>query len=447
MTCRVKLPACVPVFRRMGENRPAQRYERVKGMAKFTIEGGRRLSGELAVHGAKNAVLPILAGTLLTSKSVLHNCPALSDVTAACNILGYLGCDAHREGDSVVITSDGLSCCDIPDDLMREMRSSVVFLGAVIARCGKARVSLPGGCELGPRPIDIHLSSLKKMGVEISEDHGYLDCSVPGQLRGASISLPFPSVGATENIMLAACLAVGETVIYNAAREPEIEDLANFLCEAGADITIKENGTIYITGVEKLHSVEYRVIPDRIAAATYLCCAAITGGDILLRDVIPSHLTAVYPVLEEAGCTIRLEESAICLTSAPRPKPVRMVRTMPYPGFPTDAQSPLMALSCVADGTSVYVENIFESRYKHADELARMGAKIKVEGRVAVVEGVKRIHGATVVCTDLRGGAALCTAALAAEGISEVTQIHHIERGYQDLDKNLAALGAVIKKQ
>jgi len=415
-------------------------------MAKYKIEGGKRLSGELAVHGAKNAVLPILAGTLLTGNSVLHNCPDLTDVTAACNILEYLGCSAKREGDCAVISSDSLCCCEIPDNLMREMRSSVVFLGAVIARCGKARVSLPGGCELGPRPIDLHLSSLEKLGVEIQEDHGYLNCTVPDDLHGATISLPFPSVGATENIMLAACTAKGETIIYNAAREPEIVDLANFLCSAGANITIKDNGTIYITGVAQLDEVEYSVIPDRIAAATYLCCAAITGGDVLLRNVVPEHLTAVFPILEEAGCMIKLGHNMIYLTSPLRPKPLHMVRTMPYPGFPTDAQSPLMALSCIASGTSIYVENIFESRYKQASELARMGAKIKVEGRVAVVEGVPSLHSATVMCTDLRGGAALCTAALVAEGVSEITHIHHIERGYQDFDKNLSSMGAIMDK-
>lgn len=415
-------------------------------MAKYLIEGGNRLSGELVVHGAKNSVLPILAATLLTKQSILHNCPALSDVTAACNILNYLGCSTQREGDTVTILSESLSCCDIPDDLMREMRSSVVFLGAIIARCGKARVSLPGGCELGPRPIDLHLSSLEKLGVTITENHGYLECSVREQLRGAAISLPFPSVGATENIMLAACTAEGETIVSNAAREPEIEDLANFLNAAGANIKIKENGTIYIHGVDKLHSTQYSVISDRIAAATYLCCAAITGGDILLRNVIPSHLTAVFPVLEEAGCTIRINNDTIYLASIARPRPIKMVRTMPYPGFPTDAQSPLMALACVANGTSVFVENIFESRYKHAAELARMGTKIKIEGRVAVVEGVSRLHGAPLVCTDLRGGAALCTAALVAEGTSEINKIFHIERGYQDFDKNLSSLGVNIKR-
>ncbi|MCL2033902.1 MAG: UDP-N-acetylglucosamine 1-carboxyvinyltransferase [Oscillospiraceae bacterium] len=416
-------------------------------MARYYIEGGARLHGEIKIHGAKNAVLPVLAGTLLMDECTIHNCPALTDVTAACNILGHLGCKAQYSGGSVTTKTENVQNFEIPDDLMREMRSSVLFLGAIVARCGRARVSLPGGCELGPRPIDMHLSSLQKLRVEISEDHGYLDCRVNGKLRGAVISMPFPSVGATENIMLAACTAEGDTVIHNAAREPEIQDLAGFLNAAGAKITIGENGTVYIKGVEKLRSTQYSVIPDRIAAATYLCCAAITGGSIVLHGVIPGHLNAVLPILEETGCTIRVKYDTIELTAPERLKPARMIRTMPYPGFPTDSQSPMMALSCVADGTSVFVENIFESRYKHAAELTRMGAKIKVEGRVAVVEGVESLHGATVFCTDLRGGAALVTAALKANGKSEIAQISHIERGYQDFDKNLSLLGAMIVKR
>lgn len=417
-------------------------------MAKYFITGGNKLAGELSVHGAKNSVLPILAASLLCKGSIIHNCPTLSDVLAACNILTYLGCTANREGESTVaVEAQSLGRFDIPDDLMREMRSSVVFLGAIIARCGKAKVSLPGGCELGPRPIDLHLSSLEKLGVSISEDHGYLDCWVPEKLRGAAISLPFPSVGATENIILAAVLAEGETVIHNPAREPEIEDLAGFLNSAGAKISFAEKGSIHIAGVKELHNTEYTVIPDRIAAATYLCCAAITGGEVLLREVEPSHLTAVYPMLEETGCRLKIEADTIALLAPGKLRPIKMARTMPYPGFPTDAQSPLMALSCVAEGTSVYVENIFESRYKHAAELSRMGARIKIEGRVAVVEGVSRLHGTTMVCTDLRGGAALCCAALAADGTSEITKISHIQRGYQDFDKNLAKLGAIIEKR
>ncbi|WRS27638.1 UDP-N-acetylglucosamine 1-carboxyvinyltransferase [Oscillospiraceae bacterium MB08-C2-2] len=415
-------------------------------MAKYYIQGGNRLDGQLSVHGAKNAVLPILAAALLTDECVLHNCPHLTDVTAACNIMNYLGSTTIRQGDTVVIRSGEMTSHDIPDDLMREMRSSVIFLGAIIARCKRARISLPGGCELGPRPIDMHLAALEKLGVTITEDHGYLDCTVKGKLRGTSISLPFPSVGATENIMLVACTAEGDTVIHNPAREPEIEDLANFLNKAGANISLRENGTIHIQGVPKLGKLEYRVIPDRIAAATYLCCAAITGGSVLLRDVVPQHLMAIFPILEEMGCTLGWNGDTISLTAPKRLRPVRSVRTMPYPGFPTDAQSPVMSLATLAEGTSVFVENIFENRYKQAGELARMGANIKVEGRVAIIQGVEQLHAATVVCTDLRGGASLCVAALAAEGTSEITHIHHIERGYQDFERNLTLLGASIRK-
>lgn len=414
-------------------------------MARYYIEGGKRLSGEMTMHGAKNSVLPILAATLLTDNSTIHNCPALSDVDAACHILQSLGCTTVREQGSVGICAKDLCACNIPEHLMREMRSSVVFLGAVIARCGKARVSLPGGCELGPRPIDLHLAAMQKMGVEIRDDHGFLACAVKDHLHGAEIVLPLPSVGATENILLAACTAEGETVIHNPAREPEIDDLIGFLNTAGARIRQREDGTIAVQGVSALHNVEYTVIPDRIAAATYLCCAAITGGNILLENVISPHLAAVYPVLEEMGCTIRTDDTRIYLSAPQRLHSVKAVRTMPYPGFPTDAQSPLMALSCVADGTSVYVENIFESRYKHAAELLRMGAQIKIEGRVAVVDGVERLHGASVVCTDLRGGAALVIAALAAEGCSVVDKISHIERGYPHFDRILSALGAQIR--
>ena len=290
----------------------------------------------------------------------------------------------------------------------------------------------------------MHISSLEKLGVSIKENHGYLECEVQECLRGANISLPFPSVGATENILLAACTAEGETLIHNPAREPEIEDLINFLNAAGAQIKICDDGVIAIKGVKSLDRVDYNVIPDRIAAATYLCCAAITGGEILLRDVVPGHLTPIYPLLEETGCSIDLGQSEISLKAPERLHAPRLVRTMPHPGFPTDAQSPLMSLCCVARGTSVFVENIFESRYKHVGELARMGARIKVEGRVAVIEGVNSLHSAPVVCTDLRGGAALVAAALAAEGVSEISEISHIERGYQNFDKNLSSLGAII---
>ena len=415
-------------------------------MARYVVEGGRRLSGEIDINGAKNAVLPILAATLLVRESTILNCPSLSDVSAACAILRHLGCAVTMQDSRINVLTSELASSTIPENLMREMRSSIVFLGAIIARCGQARVSMPGGCELGPRPIDLHLSALEKLGVKIEEDHGYLNCTVPERLRGANIILDFPSVGATENIMLAACTAEGETVIHNPAREPEIIDLAGFLQKAGAKIYFGENGTIYIQGVAKLDSLEHSVIPDRIESATYLCCAAITGGEILLNNAVPGHMTALLPILEEMGCKLKIAPGSIYLSAPERLKAPKTVRTMPYPGFPTDAQSPLMALCCIAEGSTIFVENIFESRYKHVGELTRMGAKIKVEGRVAVVEGVKSLHSAKLVCTDLRGGAALCCAALAAQGRSDIRDIHHIERGYQDFDKNLKALGGIIER-
>jgi len=418
-------------------------------MSNYLIEGGHKIGGELAIHGAKNAALPILAATLLCENSILHNCPQLSDVEAACHILEYLGCRTDREGSTIAVTrSGGMVHHNIPDELMREMRSSVVFLGAILSRWGEARVSFPGGCELGPRPIDIHLASLRKLGVTIEEDHGYLNCRVPkGRMKGTGIVLPFPSVGATENILLAACLAEGETVVRNAAREPEISDLAGFLNACGARITIHSDSTITIEGVEELRDrVEYTVIPDRIATATYLCCAAITGGDLTVTHCEPAHLAAILPHFEEMGCQVFTGEDFIRLVGPQQLSAVRSVRTMPYPGFPTDAQSPLMAVTSVAQGTSIFIENIFENRYKHVSELMRMGARIKVEGRVAIVEGVPSLHSATLQCTDLRGGAAMCIAALGAEGVSEITSIKHIQRGYENFDKNLSHLGAKITR-
>ncbi|MCI8648533.1 MAG: UDP-N-acetylglucosamine 1-carboxyvinyltransferase [Anaerotruncus sp.] len=415
-------------------------------MEKFVIEGKKRLEGSLAVHGAKNSVLPILAATLLTGESVIHNCPRLTDVDAACNILHYLGAQSKREGDCMIVQSGNDCCCCIPDDLMRMMRSSIVFLGAIIAKCGKARISLPGGCELGPRPIDLHLDALERLGVVIEEDHGYLNCQSQGRLQGAKIPLPFPSVGATENIMIAAALAQGETLIQNAAREPEIQDLAAFLNACGAKVQIGSGGDITIAGVERLHPAEHRVIADRIAAATYLSAAAITHGDLTLTGVCPEHLSAVLPCFEEMGCRLAVDGSIIRLTAPQRLEPLRCVRTMPYPGFPTDAQSPLMAVSCLAYGSSLFVENIFESRYKQVPELRRMGADIKVESRVALVKGVPSLHSATVRCTDLRGGAAIAVAALGAEGESELFEIEHIDRGYEAFEQNLASIGANIRR-
>lgn len=415
-------------------------------MGKLLIQGGRKLEGSLKVHGAKNSALPILAASMLADNCVIHNCPRLTDVDAACNILGYLGSETKREGSSVIVSGSGSPCCEIPEDLMRTMRSSIVFLGAIIARCGHARISMPGGCELGPRPIDMHLRALERLGVIVEEDHGYLNCAVRGRLRGATVPLPFPSVGATENLMIAAALAEGETVIKNAAREPEISDLAAFLNACGADIHVSADGNVHIIGVKSLHPAEHRVIPDRIVASTYLAGAAVTGGEIRLTDVCTEHLSAVLICFEEMGCRVSVTPSEIIFAAPERLHPLRTVRTMPYPGFPTDAQSPIMAAACFADGSSMFVENIFENRYKHVPELMRMGADIKVEGRVAIVNGVRGLHSAAVGCGDLRGGAAIAVAALAADGQSVLSSIEHIDRGYEDFEGNLRDIGADIRR-
>ena len=351
-------------------------------MGSITIEGGHRLSGETVVQGAKNSVLPVLAATLLCGGACrIRRCPRLSDVDAAADILRYLGCSADWEDGDLLVDSSVLTRCDIPQTLMRRMRSSVIFLGAILARCGWAELSYPGGCELGPRPIDLHLAALRTLGASIEESGGKLYCQ-GRHLRGGQIVLAIPSVGATENAILAACGAEGVTVITNAAREPEIADLQDFLCACGAEVRGAGGSVITVEGCRPLHGCDHRVIPDRIVTATYLCAAAACGGDILLRS----------------------------------------------------------------RGTTVFVENIFESRYRHAAEMQRMGADIRVEGRVAVVCGVERLHAADVFAADLRGGAALVIAALQAEGRSAVHQCRHIQRGYADLAGDLAGLGARVRQ-
>jgi UDP-N-acetylglucosamine 1-carboxyvinyltransferase len=416
-------------------------------MAKLLIHGGKKLTGEVRIHGAKNSTLPLMAATLVCSgKCTLHNCPVLSDVDTSVHILRYLGCGVEVSGSDIVVDPVPVDRSDIPDHLMREMRSSIVFLGAIVSRMGQATLSYPGGCELGPRPIDLHLSALRKMGVAINEDHGRLLCSAPQGVRGATISLAFPSVGATENIIIAAVLAKGVTVINNAAREPEICDLADFLSTCGAQISGAGSSAITIRGVKKLSGCEHRVIPDRIAAATYLAAAAATGSTITVMDIIPEHLAPVIPAFEESGCILTENEDRMTITAPHRLNRMKNIRTMPYPGFPTDAQAPVMAMAAVAEGTSIFVENIFESRYKHVGELLRLGANIKVEGRVAIVEGVERLSGASVEATDLRGGAALVVAGLAASGVTEVGGLHHLDRGYEKLGENLARLGAEVER-
>jgi UDP-N-acetylglucosamine 1-carboxyvinyltransferase len=387
----------------------------------------------------------LAASFLAEEPCYIDNCPHLSDVRAAVAILHHLGCCVEWDDHTVCVDASSVSGCKVPDVLMREMRSSIVFLGAIAARTGCAELTFPGGCELGPRPIDIHLSALRQLGMQIREDGGRLRCHVNGRLVGCPISLSFPSVGATENVLLAAVTASGTTTIFNAAREPEIVDLCTFLTACGAHIRGAGEGTIVIEGVERLHGCRHRVIPDRIETATYMCAAAITGGALLLKDVSPVHVQAVVPMLEEAGCQISSWDEELLINAPCRLRRMRSVRTLPYPGFPTDAQALVMAAACVADGTSVFVETIFESRYKHVSELMRMGAHIKVEGRVAVVEGVSELTGAPVECTDLRGGAALVLAGLAARGKTEITELQHIERGYEALTEKLRACGACIE--
>ena len=414
-------------------------------MSAYLVEGGRPLDGSVRIHGAKNSVLPILAACLLVpGECVVRNCPDLSDVTASLDILRHLGCAVRREGDAVIVDASAPTGWDVPDDLMREMRSSVIFLGAVLGRMGQADLCAPGGCELGPRPIDLHLAAMRSLGAVIAEAGGGLHCT--GGLRGADIVFSLPSVGATENAMLAAVAAEGDTTITNAAREPEIVDLQQFLCAMGADVHGAGSSVITIRGGKRPHGGAYAVMGDRIVAATYLAAAASAGGTVEVTGVDWRHLSTVTAVLAEAGCTLTSTPERILLRCQAPLRGVRPVRTAPYPGFPTDAQAPLMAALCKGTGCSVFVENIFESRYRHVDELCRMGAEIQVEGRVAVVYGVPRLHAAQVRSTDLRGGAALVVAALGAEGESIVTGIHHVERGYQDLPGDLRLLGASVRR-
>ncbi len=415
-------------------------------MSVYIIHGGNRVRGRVAVHGAKNSALPILAAAAVCGDSVIENCPRLTDISVAMEILGHLGCRARREGDAILTTQGGPGDCRIPDELMGAMRSSIVFLGGMVARHGCAELTLPGGCELGARPIDLHLFALSQMGADITEAGGRLYCSAPRGLHGARINLSFPSVGATENTIIAAATARGETVLTGAAREPEILDLIDFLRGCGASIDMALDGTIRVEGVERLHGVRHRVIPDRIAAGTYLCAAAMTGGELLAQDVVPGHISSCLSLLEGAGCRVETGPDWVRLTAPARLEAFGTVKTMPYPGFPTDMQSVMMAAATVARGTTLFVENIFESRYRHVPELRKLGASIVTEGRAAVVTGVERLTGASLVSTDLRGGAAVVLGALAAEGESVVAGLDHIDRGYDDLEGNLRRLGADIKR-
>lgn len=416
-------------------------------MSKLVIEGGTPISGEICIQGAKNAVLPILAATVLCEEEcVIKNCPRLRDVDKTDLVLEGLGCRVKREGDVVTVNPTGICGCRISENLMREMRSSIIFLGAIVSRCSEAVVCMPGGCPIGLRPIDLHLKALRELGVEILEEHGYIYCTAR-EIRGTDIHLDFPSVGATENIMLAAVRGKGVTTITNAAREPEIVDLGNFLNAMGAKITGAGSDVIRIEGVGHLHGAEFTIMPDRIVAATYLAAAAVTGGELCLKSVEPRDMVAMLKALENMGAELKITRNEIVQRVNGRLRNIPVLRTMPYPGFPTDIQSPFMAICTLAKGTSVFIETIFENRFQHVDELVRMGADIKVDGRSAVIRGVSKLQGANVVARELRGGAALVIAALAAEGVTTITGTEYIDRGYESIEKYLLGCNAKIVRE
>ncbi len=419
--------------------------ERGGVMQKLVIQGGRCLEGEIAVQGAKNSALPIAAASLLCDgESRLENCPKLSDVYAACRILTNLGCRCEMQENTVSVDASSMNASEIPEQFMREMRSSIIFLGAVLGRMGKCTLGYPGGCELGPRPINLHLQALQRMGVKIREENGILQCATPNGLHGAKIHLQFPSVGATENILLAAVTAKGETIVSNAAREPEIVDLAGYLKACGACINGEGTGTIIIQGVKRLKGCTYRIMPDRIVAATWLAAAAATDGEICLRNVRSSDMISILDVFEEMNCHVSAAEHRIYFHAGRPLKAVRLLKTMPYPGFPTDAQAIMMAALCRAVGTTLVEETIFENRFRHVDALVRMGADIQVAGRVAAIHGVRSLHGAVVEATDLRGGAAMLVAGLSAAGETVIHDVYHIDRGYDSPEQVLKNIGAEI---
>ena len=415
-------------------------------MSKLAICGGKQLNGEVWVQGSKNAALPILAASVLNScDTVLSNCPDLKDVDAALKIIRWLGGKTAYNGHTVSVNAKDIHKSEIPESLMNSMRSSVLFLGPVLSRMKKAKISYPGGCSIGLRPIDLHLKAFRQLGVTVDEIGGNIYCHM-GKLNSGRINLLFPSVGATENIMLLSAVSDCEVVIANAAREPEIVDLQNFLNGMGAKIFGAGTETIRIIGVEKLHEVQYNIMADRIFAATCLCAVACCGGDVVLKNINPQHIELMLAMLSGAGCCIETGEDYIRIKCSERIRGLGKVITSPYPGFPTDAQALFMSALSGADGTTVFVENIFESRYKHVPELLKMGADIIVDGRLAAVTGCNYIQGASVEAQDLRGGAALVIAGLSAIGDTVISGIEHIDRGYEHIEDTFARLGASIKR-
>jgi len=415
---------------------------------KLIVSESKPLKGTVRVSGAKNSVLPILAASLLGDReSIIEEIPYLSDVKIMCDLLKSFGAKVEFSDNKTKlrIDSNSINNAIAPYELVNKMRASILVMGPLLAKMGVAKISLPGGCAIGSRPVDLHLKGFAAMGAEITQDHGYIEARVNGRLRGNKIYLDFPSVGATENIMMAAVLAEGQTIIENAAIEPEIVDLATYLTTMGADIKGAGTDTIKINGVDSLKGATHAVIPDRIEAGTFMVAAAITAGDVRIENVVPDHLKPITAKLREAGVEVSEELSSIHVKSDGNIKPID-IKTHPYPGFPTDMQSQMTSLMTRADGTSMVIETIFENRFMHLAELKRMGANVKIEGRSAIIEGRCKLTGARVKATDLRAGAALILAGLTAEGITEITDIEHIERGYVNIHEKLNQLGADIKR-
>lgn len=413
---------------------------------KLIISGGKKLQGTVKIDGAKNSALSIMAATLLTKDvCILRNVPRLTDVDTMGAVIRKLGIKVEWRGDNTLyIDSDDFNNCEAPYELVKMMRGSILVMGPLLARLKKAKISLPGGCSIGARPVDYHIKGFEALGAQVEVEKGYIEAKVD-KLKGDDIYLDFPSLGATENIMMAACLAEGLTTIENAAKDPEVVELGHFLNEMGAKIEGLGTDLIKIEGVKELHGIDYAIIPDRIEAGTYMIAAAITDGDVLIEKADPLLLKPLIVKLEEAGVRIELEKNLIKVTGPDRVKAVD-IKTLPFPGFPTDMQAQFMALSCVAKGTSVITETVFENRFVHTGDLIRMGADIKVEGHSAIIKGVEELSAAPVMASDLRGGAALVLAGLVAEGTTELSRIYHLDRGYVKLEEKLNSLGADIKR-
>ena len=410
-------------------------------MSSYIIEGAKKLEGTVKISGSKNSSLPIIAATILNAgKTTLYNVPNIHDTQMMFKILETIGAKVEKKNGKIKIDTSKIEKFEIPEDLMHKMRSSVILAGALIGRYKKAVFSYPGGCDIGARPIDLHLKSFEKLGINVNQNYGRIECEAD-KIKGEKINLDFPSVGATENAILASVLAEGTTEITNAAREPEIIDLQNFLNKMGAKITGAGTDQIQIQGVKKLKDLSYNIMPDRIEAGSFLCFIAATKGNAIVENVNYTHIIPIINKLEEADCKIEVEHNRVKIIAPKRLKAID-IKTMPYPGFPTDMQSVIASMLTTAKGTSIIVENIFENRYKYAQELNKMGSKITIEGKSAIIRGVRRIYGANVNATDLRGGAALVLAGLVAKGTTKIDNVEYILRGYENLDKKLEKLGA-----